>query len=167
MTHTSHLRHAAPPLPRSPCRLAPAAWSLLLAAGGLCLMAGCGSDRPEMVSVRGKVTLAGGAWPKPGTLSFDPVEPAPGFPRRPGAGDFDTDGAFSARTGRYEGLIPGRYRIAVICWKREPSHEADGESYVPPRFANPSHSELELEVPPDADGPVEWNYDFPRAESSP
>jgi hypothetical protein len=116
-----------------------------------------------MIPVHGKVTLAGGEWPKPGTVSFDPVEPAPGLPRRPGAGDFDTDGAYSVKNGRYEGLIPGRYRIGVFCWKKEPSHNTDGEHYVPAHFANPSRSELVLEVPPDADGPIEWNYDFPRA----
>jgi len=145
----------------------PAFWHLLLTAGGFLFLAGCGPDRPDMIPVHGKVTLAGGEWPKPGTLSFEPVEPAPGFDRRPGAGHFDTDGTFTAKTGRYEGLIPGRYRIAVFCWKKEPSHDADGEHYVPDRFANPSRSELVLEVPPDADGPIEWNYDFPRAESSP
>jgi len=117
-----------------------------------------------MVPVRGKVTLEGGEWPKPGVVNFTPIQSAPGLPRKPGAGHFDTDGAFTASTGDYPGLIPGDYRVTVTCWEVEPGDNDPGRSFTPEKFTLPAESGLELKVPADARGPIVWEQDLPRAK---
>jgi hypothetical protein len=125
--------------------------------------AGCGHDHPELVPVRGKVTLDGGPWPKDGFVNFTPTEPAKGLPRKPGSGRFGPDGAFVVRTGEYEGLLPGEYRISVTCWEVEPNDDSPGRAYCPERFTYPAESDLELKIVPGTSGPVVWERDLPRA----
>jgi len=137
-----------------------AVFSILL---GVSMLAGCRSDVPEMVPVKGKVTFKGGAWPKRGVVNFTPFKPAEGFPRRPGSGHFDKDGAFVATTGEFEGLIPGEYRISISCWEKEPSDDSPGVSYLPKKFVNPSQSGLTLKIEPGTSGPIVWEEDFPSA----
>jgi len=116
-----------------------------------------------MVPVRGKVTLEGGAWPKAGVVSFVPLEPAPGFPSRPGTGHFDTDGSFTVTTrDPGDGLIPGKYRVAVTCWEEEPGDNRPGKSYLADAFTSPARSGLEFQVEPGASGPLVFEHDFPR-----
>jgi len=135
----------------------------------ICLLlftVGCGSNRPEMVHVYGRVTLDGGDWPKPGVLNFSPVDPAPGFSRRPASAHFGKDGRFTTEAGQGEGLIPGTYRVAVTCWQRAPTDkEPVGQSYVAEEYAEFGQSELELRIEPGSE-PVEWNMDFPRADEA-
>ena len=135
---------------------------ILLLAVGILPCSGCQSDVPEMVPVRGRVTLEGGAWPKPGIVDFTPIKVAPGFPLKPGSARFDTDGAFVVKTGEYEGLIPGDYRIAVVCWEKPPRDDTPGKSYIPHKFSQPALSGLTLKIEPGQSGPVIWNHDFPR-----
>lgn len=138
---------------------------LWLTVGGL-TVGGCGRDAPEMVPTRGKVTLDGGQWPKPGSLFFAPLEPAEGFPRRPGVGQFDKDGVFTV-TSRDpgDGLIPGTYRIAVECWEVEPSDTRPGKSYTAQQYTSPARSGLELTIEPGTRGPVVLEYDIPGSGS--
>jgi hypothetical protein len=139
-------------------------FSFLLITSSLLLSVGCGRDIPEMVPVSGRVTLAGGAWPKPGVITFAPLKPAEGFPGRPGVAHFDTDGHFVAKTGQYEGLIPGEYRISVSCWEVVPTGSNDGKGYLPMRFSNPTTSGLTLIIELRQSDPVIWDKDFPRAK---
>jgi hypothetical protein len=135
----------------------------LLAVGTAFLLGGCQKNVPQMVPVRGKVTLEGGAWPKSGTIIFSPVNSAPGLPSKPGIASFGRDGAFTAKTGEYEGLIPGEYRIGVTCWEKVPHGAKDGKSYLADQFTSPWQSGLTLKIEPGQSGPVLWEQDFPRA----
>lgn len=111
---------------------------------------GCGSNRPEPVAVSGTVTRAGGPWPKPGRLTFFPIEPAPGFPRVLGLAEFSADGKFVVQTHRSaDGLMPGKYQVGVDCWEQAPSdvNPAGKNPYVAEKFRNPKSSGLELDVP--------------------
>ena len=135
--------------------------AILLAALIVSFLPGCGSDAPEMVPVSGKVTLDGGPWPKPGIVFFTPLEPAEGFPRRPGMGHFDTDGVFTVTTrDPGDGLIPGTYRIAVECWEVEPTDSAPGKSYTSEWYIG-----QELTVEPGDRGPIRLEYDVPGRAS--
>jgi hypothetical protein len=115
---------------------------------------GCGgSDRPDTIPVRGHLTYDGGDWPMPGRIYFTPLEPAEGFPRRPGTANFDTDGRFSAKTWEDgDGLMPGKYRISIECWKVPPTLQGPSPvSYVPLDLQIAAKSEWELEVAPNSD----------------
>ena len=142
-------------------------WTIFAAlaiVSAICVLApGCRRSHPAMVPVRGKLTLNGGPWPKPGIISFCPVKAAEGFPTRPGSAVFDADGVFVAKTSQYYGLIPGEYRIAVICWEKPPGDNGGGgKSYIPLHFTLPGESGLELKVPPNSDTVV-WDKDISTA----
>jgi len=133
---------------------------------GLCLFLlllgplGCGGDRPQTVPVRGKITFGGGPCPAAGFIDFQPIEPAEGYPSRPGSGEFAEDGSYTVTS--YEpgdGLVPGRYRVHIECWQELPDEASmsPGVSYVPEDFAPD-----ELVVDPAAKGPVVRNYDIPQ-----
>ena len=140
--------------------------TFLLPALCLLIIAGCGRAAPEMVPTRGKVTLDGGEWPKPGALYFSPLKPAEGFPGRPGVGQFDTDGTFTVTTrDPGDGLIPGTYRIAVECWEVEPSDTRPGKSHTAERYTSPARSGLELTVEPGTRDTIELEYDIPGSAS--
>jgi hypothetical protein len=118
----------------------------------LVVAAGCGPRRPETVAVRGRVLFDGQPPPRPGMIYFAPLEPAEGFPRRPGRAEFDTQGHFQATTFEGgDGLIPGQYRIGVDCWNTLPRAEGPpATSLVPRAYREPATSPLELRVEPGA-----------------
>ena len=120
------------------------------------LLVGCGgSNLPQTVPVQGRVTFAGGDCPGPGTVNFAPLE----APRHPGRADFDTDGQFTVRSFRdSDGLVPGRYRTRVECWKVPPAMGEPGVSYLPDDFETP-----ELVIDSDSRGPIEVAYDVPAS----
>jgi hypothetical protein len=126
-------------------------------------VAGCGQNTPEMVPVKGKVTLGGGPWPKPGVVNFTPFQPAPGFPSKGGSGAFNTDGVFTVKTGEFPGLIPGEYHITVTCWEKPPGDRFRGLGYTPEKYTSPALSGLTLKIEPKTQGPVIWEQDIPRA----
>jgi hypothetical protein len=143
-------------------------WRLHLCAAACCLLIlvlpGCRRDGPEVVPVKGVVTFGGGSWAKPGTLYFT-VESSPsGMPHRPAYGAFDTDGNITVTTFREgDGLIPGKYRIAVECWDIPPKMGSPmpPKSYVPARFASPTSSGLTV-VAESGQREVELNLDIPK-----
>jgi hypothetical protein len=130
----------------------------------VCLFAaGCSDGRPKTVRVTGTVTFNGGQMPGPGMVFFTPIEPAEGYPRRPGTAKFETDGKYAVKTFEEgDGLIPGHYGVAVYCWKKEQTMDnPQGESYLPDRYANGATSGLELVVEEDERRIV---FDIPLTE---
>ena len=112
------------------------------------------ADERGLVPVAGRVTLNGGAWPQPGKLYFLPAAAAdtpPASPRstRPGFAEFETSGDFVVQTRRPgDGLMPGRYRVGVWCWRKEPSAEEPGEDPAGPEAVrNAATSALFVDIP--------------------
>lgn len=128
----------------------------------LSAFAGCGGRGVELVEVSGTVTLDGGPMPAAGSILFTPLETTDGLPARPGVAEFDTSGRYRASTfGDAPGLIPGRYGVAVQCWKTPPSGDVGPppESFLPERYADPAASGLVLEVPAERRS-VDWDLDL-------
>jgi hypothetical protein len=113
------------------------------------LVAGCGGNpHPKTVAVSGQVKLDGGPWPVAGRLYFTALEPAAGFPRHGGMADFATDGRFVAWTwSAGDGLIPGKYKVGVECWKVPPSMRGPpAVSYVADSHLAAARSPIEIVV---------------------
>jgi hypothetical protein len=122
---------------------------------------GCGGDRPQTVPVDGKITFAGGPCPAEGYIDFQPLEAAPGYTTHPGSAQFGRDGQFAVTSFRAgDGLVPGRYRVHIECWKELPDEAtfSPGVSYVPEGFQAP-----ELVVEPTSSGPLSVTYDIPQS----
>jgi hypothetical protein len=140
--------------------------SLLLAVCCLFLVlaVGCGRSGPEMVPVDGTITFGGGSWPKPGVLNFAVESPAPGMLDRPAMGLFDTDGKLTVTTfTKGDGLIPGKYSLAVECWEVRPDmmSPTPPKSYVPKRYSSAQTSGLTVVVEP-GQKVVKLNLDVPK-----
>lgn len=122
---------------------------------------GCGSNRPETIPVCGKVTLEHGDWPTNGTLFFLPIQPASGYPRRPATAEFAEDGSFdSATSWRHgDGVVPGRYKVYVECWKVRPTRAGPPpQSYAAVKYQSGSTSDIEVNIDSStADQQLEWN----------
>ena len=130
--------------------MCPRTFSFLgLAPFALATAAGCSSDLPERVPVRGTVTLGGGPLPAAGAVYFLPTEPAEGLPMRPAVGRFDTDGSFRVETFKPDdGLMPGRYQVRIDCWKVPPGGGPGSPpvSYLPAKYTRAATSGLELVI---------------------
>ena len=122
-------------------------WPVLLM---LLVAAGCGSGLPQTVKVSGRVTFDGQPPPAAGSILFLPVEPAEGFPLRPGSGAFGTDGKYAAQTFEPgDGLMPGKYLISIECWDFPPEMQGNpGKSYVPRKYQSPQQSGLSIDITP-------------------
>ncbi len=134
------------------------------AALSVALLAGCSRNALEVVPVRGQITYGGGAWPESGWIFFTPVEPADGFPDRPGHAQFDASGHFQVTSFRpNDGLVPGHYHAAVECWHTVPAmdHPMAGVSYVPEPFQSPQTSGLEVTIAP-GQRRVDILWDIPK-----
>jgi hypothetical protein len=112
---------------------------------------GCSDNRLPVIPVNGTITFGGGPPPKPGTITFTPVQVADGMPHRPAMATFDTSGRFQVTSFReHDGLVPGTYHASVDCWKQQPTLANpitfETYNYVPKDFQPPS-----IEVDPDAD----------------
>jgi hypothetical protein len=128
----------------------------------LCL-AGCQKSNLPLVLVDGKITYAGGDWPKPGMLFFTIKEPGPNLPRRPGNAVLATDGTFRAKTfSDRDGLVPGKYVITMECWKQMPTMTKAGISYVPERYQSGALSDIIVDVREDAESPLKLEFDIPK-----
>ncbi len=118
----------------------------MVAGGG-----GGGGGGPKLVPVRGKITLGGGPWPRPGTVNFTSDKGAQGTLNRPATADFDAEGNFTATTFTAgDGLAPGKYKIGVTCWSvpMDMKNPAAARSAVPAKYSNPQTSGLEVTVEP-------------------
>lgn len=125
---------------------------------GSAVLSGCGpADARGLVPVAGRITLAGGSWPNPGTLAFVPADEQSAAsagktmpPVRMGFAEFDAEGRFVAQSRRPgDGLMPGRYRVGVSCWKKPPDVASPGEGPAAPEAVrDPRTSPLVVEVPP-------------------
>ncbi|MFO0897139.1 MAG: hypothetical protein U0836_06870 [Pirellulales bacterium] len=92
--------------------------SVLAVAACMVALSGCGRSSLEMVPVEGVVAFKAAQTPEAATVYFSPVEPAPGLPRRPGTGKLAADGSFKAASFKPgDGLVPGKYRIKVECFR--------------------------------------------------
>lgn len=124
------------------------------------LAAGCGKGGDAaVVPVSGKVTIAGAAPTKEGTITFTVVEPAEGYPRRPGTAKFAADGSYVATS--YEegdGLVPGTYNAVIKYYEQEPN-DNDPTSYERLNLV-PKDYLPEVVVEKSA-GSAEANFDIP------
>lgn len=130
----------------------------------LLFLIGCGRSGPEVVPVDGTVTFGGGPWPKSGVLIFAVESPAPGMPNRPAMGLFDTDGRLTVTTFvKGDGLVPGKYKMAVECWEVRPEmmSPTPPKSYVRQRYGSPQTSGLTVVVEP-GQKVVTLNLDVPK-----
>lgn len=133
----------------------------LLTGVALLAAAGCGeSDRPLTVPVSGTVTFSGGPPPAEGSLRFAPIEVAEGLPNRPGRADFDSSGKYTARSfATGDGLVPGKYKVVLECWKVVPADGQPGVSHIPANY-----EPLELVVDREARGGVTLDLDVPASK---
>ena len=97
---------------------------------------GCGRDGLPLVPVSGRVTFNGGPCPKNGTILFVQVPGTgiAGLPNRPARAAFGTDGKYEATSFTPgDGILPGRYQVAVSCMDGEPGPDRPREqiSFVP------------------------------------
>lgn len=131
----------------------------------LVLLGGCGPAGPEIVPVRGTITLNGGSWPQDGKLYITPVQAAQGQPETPGYAAFDKEGKFVADCPLGSGLVPGKYRLGIESWQLSPDetrpNKPEGVSLVPDKYRSPATSGLEFDVKSGA-GPVELSFDVKK-----
>jgi len=95
-----------------------------------------------------------------GAITFTPIASPGETPARPGGSPFGPDGKFVA--GSYkpgDGLMPGRYSVAVTCFDTNLNMPRDEAEYVPKDFRP---EELVIEKGQDA---VELNFDVPKKKS--
>ncbi len=117
----------------------------------LLVLVGCGHRGPEIVPVQGTITFGGGSWPKPGRLYLTVESSVQGLPSRPATATFDAAGNLTVTTFRPgDGLIPGKYRIAVECWEKPPEmgSSTPPKSFVPARYLSSASSGLTIQVEP-------------------
>jgi hypothetical protein len=89
------------------------------------LYTGCGkSSGVAVVPVSGNVTIAGAAPTKEGRITFTVIEPAKGYPSRPGTAKFAADGSFVATSFEEgDGLVPGTYSAVIQYYEQEPTDD--------------------------------------------
>lgn len=115
---------------------------------------GCnGNSRPKTIPISGSVSYGGGEWPAAGQIHFLPLEPAEGYPRRPALANFDADGNFDSPTSWEpgDGVVPGKYRVYIECWKIKPTIDGPPPvSYIADEFMSGAMSEIEVDITVDS-----------------
>lgn len=134
----------------------------LFVAVALATVVGCGGNsRPKTVPISGSISYGGAEWPAEGQLHFLPLEPAEGYPRRNAVVDFGQDGKFSSPTSweAGDGVVPGKYRVYVECWKIKPTIDGPPPvSYVSDKFMSGAQSDIEVEITADSsDETFHWD----------
>jgi len=125
----------------------------------VCALAGCTDHTSPTVKVDGKITFKGQPPPAGGRITFASVGASEGLPSRPGSGEFGPDGAFTLTTFKPgDGLIPGKYRANIECWRELPTlATALSANYVPATF----HPEVTIDR--EQGEPVKVEIDVPVA----
>jgi hypothetical protein len=135
----------------------------MIAGLALLPVIGCGPDDGigKRYPVSGTVTYQGKPVPR-GTVTFTP-ESTEG---RPAAADIDPDGSYTATTATPgDGMLPGKYRVSIHAVESDMSvvkgkvggtHRVDliakapKKALVPSKYADPSTSQLTVEVKPES-----------------
>ncbi len=127
------------------------------------LLTGCGDSNPNTVTVEGRVTLDGQPVGE-GTVTFQPLEPAEGFPRRPAIGTLAADGSYRLSTFEEgDGAVPGSYQVVVVAVTGGPTPEEPDTPEVwliPQRYGTPGQSPLHASVPAQHRGVLTLNFDL-------
>jgi len=120
-------------------------------------LAGCGDSGPPKVQVKGKITYAGGDWPKPAVLDFVMLKPAEGMPNQTTSAEIKADGNFDVK------LIPAEYAINITCWEVEmqPDNPQSGKSYIPDAYLR-GDKRPKVSVPLGTKAPITVNFDIPK-----
>lgn len=126
----------------------------------LACVSGCGNRGNGMVYVSGKVTFDGAPPPAVGVITFQPLEAAEGFSRRPARASFGIDGAFEATSiHEGDGLVPGKYSVLVSCNSGQPDPKSptpwEDITYISPKYEPET-----LSIEPGSDA-VTLNLDLP------
>jgi hypothetical protein len=126
-------------------------------------MAGCGGKTLQTVPVHGKVTWKGQPITS-GDVGFHPQKLAVEGPHRIAVARLDGEGKYTLSTVTHgDGVQPGKYAVVVIT--REGGRILDGgenlkPSPLPPKYSAVNTTPLEADIPADAKGPLEFNFDI-------
>lgn len=134
----------------------------LLGAAIIVVLSGCGEPPPHMVAVRGRVTYKGQPVAS-GTVFFCPTSAARNGHTRPATGQLGQDGTYRLSSfGEEDGALPGEYAVAVESFTGGSVDPFNKRTtwLVPQRYADPGQSGLRANVPADARGPLEFNFDL-------
>jgi hypothetical protein len=139
-------------------------WMVAVLLPGLVFFAGCkGTSHPKTIKVKGKVTYKG-APVSQGSVSFQPVKPAEGYPNRPATGILNSDGTFEMSSFEAgDGVVPGEYKVAIESITSRPSPEEPDKPEVwaiPKKYGNAEEGGLTATIAPDAKQPMEMNFDL-------
>jgi hypothetical protein len=104
----------------------PARVCLATAFVGVGLVSLCGCGGVYDASVAGVVTLDSNPVPR-GTVTFKPTGSGPAA-----YGQIQSDGAYTLRTGREEGLPPGEYYVTVVANEPAPMQQTASGGPPPP-----------------------------------
>ena len=103
---------------------------------------GCGSRKPSLVPVSGKVVSKETPFPN-AEIVLHPQFEGPGW--MPIA-SIQQDGTFKVATrDPGDGALPGKYKV-TITWKPVIDHNGDGPNVLPPQYASPKTTPLEIDV---------------------
>jgi hypothetical protein len=125
------------------------------------LAAGCGPGGEPFHPVEGRVALAGGRSPFPGSVSFRP-DPARGnTSKHHPTAELDPDGRFRLVTAGRPGAPPGWYKVLVFSAEKVGDGPYGGPTLpkwrTSPRYTDEATTPLAVEVVPD---PPPGAYDF-------
>jgi hypothetical protein len=120
---------------------------------------GCDHGIPGLVSVSGKLTYAGGKWPKTGEILFSRDQGAGKV--LPAMAKINEDGTFVVMSSNSTGIAPGDYTAVIRCWLEAPNERRhESKSAVPARYSSAQTSPLKLKVP-ESSPPIRLDWDVP------
>jgi len=92
---------------------------LALIASAICVIAGCGEGPLKTVPVSGLISFADRQPPPQCDVIFQPIKVD--GPLRPSFADRQPDGTYQVKAfKKSKGLIPGTYRVLVVCHDLKP-----------------------------------------------
>ena len=121
--------------------------------------AGCGSGKPALSPVHGKVTFKGTPLPC-GTIVFTP-DASRGHQGALARSEIQADGSYSLRTESGYGAIAGWYRVTVMAVEM-PEAPPPGQRYLVPRsllpekYRDPELAGLVREVKPGGENVIDF-----------